>query len=119
MPSPAEARQFAQDWIAAWNARDLDRILGHYTANIVLTSPAAAHLHNDPSGTVNGIADLRSYFERGLRAFPDLHFEFIDVLCGVSSIVVVFRNQRGTRTAEYMELDRDGKVVRVVANYGD
>ena len=25
------ARRFAEEWIAAWNAHDLERILAHYT----------------------------------------------------------------------------------------
>lgn len=25
-----DATDFAHDWIAAWNAHDLDRIVGHY-----------------------------------------------------------------------------------------
>jgi hypothetical protein len=32
-------------------------------------------------------------------------------------VVLYYANQRGTHTAEYMELSPDLKVVRVVANY--
>ena len=38
-------------------------------------------------------------------------------LAGLSSVVLLFNNQRGTHTAEYMELDSAGKIIRVVANY--
>jgi hypothetical protein len=31
--------------------------------------------------------------------------------------VLYFTNQKGTRTAEFMELSGEGKVIRVVANY--
>jgi hypothetical protein len=117
MPNPTEAHPFAQDWIAAWNSHDLDRILAHYAPSVTLTSPAAAKLLNDPSGTVTGDAALRDYFQRGLDAFPNLHFELLDVLAGLSSVVLLFNNQRGTHTAEYMELDSAGKIIRVVANY--
>jgi hypothetical protein len=36
---------------------------------------------------------------------------------GLSSVVVYYKNQRETRTGEFMEFDDEGKVVRVVANY--
>jgi len=36
---------------------------------------------------------------------------------GLSSIVLCYRNQKGTRTAEFMELNHNGKIIRVVANY--
>jgi hypothetical protein len=46
-----------------------------------------------------------------------LHFELLDVMVGLSSVVLCYRNQKGTKTAEFMEFDDNGKVVRVVANY--
>jgi hypothetical protein len=39
------------------------------------------------------------------------------VLCGLNSVVLYYKNQKGTRTAEFMELSVAGKVARVVANY--
>ncbi len=112
-----DPQAFAEAWIAAWSSHDLDRILAHYAENVTLTSPAAAKLLNDPSGTVTGLPALRAYFQRGLEAFPNLHFDLIDVFTGLSTLVLVFKNQRGTRTAEFMELDAQGKIIRVVANY--
>lgn len=114
---PPDPHAFARDWIAAWNSHDLNRILAHYAPNVTLTSPAAAKLLNDPSGAVSGLPALRDYFRRGLDAFPDLRFELLEVLAGLSSLVLLFKNQRGTHTAEFMEFDSAGKVVRVVANY--
>jgi hypothetical protein len=112
-----EAQQFANEWIAAWNSHDLDAILSHYDENVVLTSPVAARLLNDPSGTVRGKAALRAYFRRGLEAYPDLRFELLDVMSGLSSVVLCYKNQKGTKTAEFMEFGDRRKVVRVVANY--
>ena len=34
-----DATDFANDWIAAWNAHDLDRIVGHYAQKIEFVSP--------------------------------------------------------------------------------
>lgn len=112
-----EAWQFAQDWVAAWNTHDLDAIVSHYAEGVALTSPAAARLLGIADGTVNGRENLRAYFQRGLEAFPELRFDLQDVLWGLNSVVLVYLNQRGTRTAEFMELSADGKVTRVVANY--
>lgn len=117
MRTDSEARQFASDWIAAWNSHDLEAILSHYDENVVLTSPVAAKLLNDPSGTVRGKAALREYFRRGLDAYPNLQFELQDVMFGLASVVLCYKNQKDTKTAEFMELGEDGKVIRVVANY--
>jgi hypothetical protein len=117
MLSETEARQFAHSWIQAWNSHDLDAVMSHYAPEVILTSPTAAKLLGDPSGTVTGIAAVRSYFERGLEAYPNLVFELLDVMWGISSVVLCYRNQKGTKTGEFMELDAKQKVVRVVANY--
>jgi ketosteroid isomerase-like protein len=117
MLTEAQVKGFAEDWLRAWNSHDLDAILAHYTPEVVLTSPTAARLVNDPSGTVRGVAALRQYFERGLTAYPNLRFELVDVMRGVSSVVLYYKNQNGSMTGEFMELDGDLKVTRVVANY--
>jgi predicted ester cyclase len=112
-----EARKLANDWVAAWNAHDLDLIMTHYEDAIELTSPAAAQLLGTPHGRVVGKPNLRAYFQRGLEAHPELRFQLEDVLWGINSVVLYYTNQKGTRTAEFMELSANGKVARVVANY--
>jgi predicted ester cyclase len=112
-----EAWNLANHWVAAWNAHDLDFIMGHYEDAIELTSPVAAQLLGTPDGRVVGKSALREYFQRGLEAYPELHFRLEDVLWGVNSVVLCYTNQKGTRTGEFMELSAGGKVARVVANY--
>ena len=111
------ARSFAEEWIAAWNSHDLDRIMSHYADDVVLTSPVAAKLLNLTDGTVKGKQAMRSYFQKGLGAFPQPRFELIEVMWGMTSVVLYYGNHRGTKSGEFMEFDCDGKVVRVVANY--
>ena len=113
----AEVRDLANHWVAAWNDHDLDAIMAHYEDAVELTSPAAAQLLGTSDGKVVGRANLRAYFQRGLEAYPELHFQLEHVLWGVNSVVFYYINQKGTHTAEFMELSANGKVARVVANY--
>jgi predicted ester cyclase len=112
-----EARRLANEWVAAWNAHDLDAIVSHYEDAVELTSPIAARLLGN-DGKVATKSNLKAYFHRGLEAYPNLHFELHDVLWGLRSVVLYYTNQNGIRVAEFMELSPGGKVVRVVANYG-
>ena len=112
-----EAWNLSNHWIAAWNNHDLDAIMIHYDDAIELISPVAAQLLGHSDGKIVGKANLRAYFQRGLEAYPELHFHLEDVLWGINSIVLYYTNQTGTRTGEFMELSASGKVVRVVANY--
>jgi hypothetical protein len=114
---PDFARQFARQWIDAWNSHDLDRILSGYDDEATLSSPVALQrLGGD--GTLRGKPSLRDYFSRGLQAYPDLRFDLIEALWGTETIVLLYRNNhRGSKTAEVMLLNRAGKVIRVWANY--
>ena len=70
MLTESQVRQFADDWVHAWNSHDLDAIMSHYAPEIVLTSPVAARLLNDPSGAVRGHLALRSYLHEDSKPTP-------------------------------------------------
>ncbi len=113
--TPEAAAAFARDWLAAWNAHDLDRILAHYADKVHVTSPVAARLTG--SAEVHGKAALRAYFAAGLARYPDLHFDFDALFLGDDSLVLGYVNQAGVRAAEFMRFDGDGRVVRMIAHY--
>jgi len=111
----AEARTFAEEWIAAWNNHDLDRILSHYAPEIVVLSPIAeARLGN---GRVVGREELRRYWGLGLAAQPDLAFDLIDVYAGHHALTLNYRNHRGNLVAETCEFNDKGAIVRSFACY--
>jgi len=117
MLTEAEARRVATENIEAWNSHDLERILAHYDDDVVLVSPVAAVRLGDPTGEVRGKAALRRYFALALDAYPELYFELVDVMWGISSVVLYYKNQRGTMTGEVLEIAPNGRVARVLANY--
>src|SRR5450631_2497059 len=86
------ARQFANEWVEAWNSHHLDRIMNHYDNGVTLLSPVALTLLNNGSGIVQGKPALRDYFLCGLNAYPNLRFDLSDVLWGVETIVVTYTN---------------------------
>lgn len=103
-PTFADARfaaSFAEEWIEAWNAHDLDRILGHYGDEVIFRSPYLAAF-GEPSGTLHGKGALRDYFARALARVPDLTFELDRVLVGVASIAVSYRGVGGVPAVEVM-----------------
>lgn len=113
---PESARRFAQEWIAAWNAHDIENILRHYADDVEFTSPFARLMHN-PSGTVRGKEELRAYFSKAVQSYPELHFEFIKVFTSVNSVALHYRSVLNLVAVEVMEFDKNGKVRRVLAHY--
>jgi ketosteroid isomerase-like protein len=107
---------FAREWIAAWNAHDLDRILSHYTDDVEMSSPIVAQLTGEASGTLRGKPAVRAYWGTALAAHPELHFDLVEVYFGAHSLTVTYRGHRGL-AAEVFWLDAQDKVYRAAAHY--
>ena len=112
-----DPQAFSEEWIAAWNSHDLERILSHYAGDIVFLSPIAQQLTGN--GRVSGISALKSYWEKGLAAHPGLKFEFLSVLRGHECLTILYRNNRGQLVTEHFEFGAGGKVIRSFACYDD
>ena len=114
---PIDFEQHGREWIAAWNAHDLDRILAHYSADVEFRSPFVAKLTGRSDCVVRGTADLREYFSLGLKAYPALKFELVRVYPGAQSCVLEYLSVNELRAAETLEFNADGKICRVLAHY--
>ncbi len=108
---------FANEWVQAWNAHDLEAVMEHYAEDIVFYSPFIKKINNDPSGRITGKEALRAYFSRALTAYTDLHFELYHVLEGVDSVVLYYKSVGNRLSAEMMVLNAEGKVKEVRAHY--
>lgn len=113
----AFAQWFADEWAAAWNSHDLERILEHYTDDVVFASPKIVQLMGEPSGEVRGKDALRAYWSKGLERLPDLHFAVEDVRVSVDTVVINYRNERQQAVAEVLTF-RDRRVCRGFGAYG-
>jgi hypothetical protein len=105
----AEAQAFAEQWVTAWNAHDIDAVLEHFTDDVVFTSPVAVRLHGG-DGVLRGKEALRDYWSEGVRLVPDLRFELLAVYAGIGTLVINFRNQAGGLVCEVLTFD--GPLVR-------
>jgi ketosteroid isomerase-like protein len=101
----ATAQEFASDWLVAWNAHDLGAILGHFSDDVVFTSPLARRIVEGSDGVIRGKAELSAYWSEGLRQSPELHFEIEDLYIGVNSVVIHYRNHSGGLVNEVLVFD--------------
>lgn len=111
------AAQVAAEWIGAWNAHDLDAILSHYAEELEFTSPLIVQRLKRADGTLRSKTELRGYFALGVGPGSSLRFELIDVLPGVDSVTLYYRNHRGQTVAEMMMLDDDNRIIKAVVHY--
>jgi hypothetical protein len=117
MLTAAEADEFAQRWIEAWNDHDLDRIAAHYTDDVVFSSPLMPKIGASPSGTLRGKNALLAYFTAALDKYPALTFRLRAVFRGIDSVTLLYDSVNGLLAAETMMLDGQNQVRRVLAQY--
>ncbi|RZU01864.1 SnoaL-like protein [Kribbella rubisoli] len=113
----AAAEKFAQQWVEAWNAHDLEAVLSHFTEDAEFSSPVAARLLPETQGVLRGKQAIRGYWALGLEKIPDLHFEVIHVYTGLSTIVINYRNHTGALVNEVLQLNNHGLVERGAGTY--
>jgi ketosteroid isomerase-like protein len=106
-----EAAEFAARWARDWNSHDLERILAHYSPEVLFTSPVAARVVPESGGIIRGAAALRSYWTTALAGVPDLHFTVEAVYAGVDTVAIAYRNQAGGSVCEVLTLGDDGLIV--------
>ena len=112
------AEHFALEWIAAWNAHDLDRILSHYADDFEMASPVIRRLGHAADGRLRGKAAVGAYWRAALDATPSLRFELVATLVGADGLTLLYRGATGRLVAEVMTFDADGKVCAASAHYG-
>jgi len=88
------AEHFAADWIASWNAHDLERVLSHYADEFEMSSPMIVQVAGEPSGMLRGKTAVGAYWKIALGLIPDLQFELLEVLAGVNSITLYYKGAR-------------------------
>lgn len=119
--SAADAQAYAQRWIAAWNARDLEAVLALFAEDAVFVSPKAESFTG--KARVEGKAALRAYWSVALEKITALEFAFeaADWDAASSTLLVVYvagLNGRRARSCERWVLDAAGRITSGEAYYG-
>ena len=112
---PADfAQSFAERWVAAWNAGDLDAALALYSDDFEMRSPNIVAVANQESGVLRGKPAVAAYWAAAIRHAPP-HFELLGVYAGIGCIAIRYRGRR--EVIEVLEFDSAGRVIRGSANW--
>lgn len=107
----------AREWVAAWNAHDLERVLALYAEESSMASPYIRAMGLSETGRLHGKDALRGYWGKALPNHPNLHFDLNGVFVGPDSVVIQYRNERGADVCEYLRVGGDGTIVEGAAHH--
>ena len=112
-----EGRALAEEWIASWNSRDLDRILSHYTDDLEFSSIYILEFAGEPTGTLKGKERVGGYWSSALERIPHLHFELVAVYTGVDTIAIHYRPMSARDRLELHFLTDQGRIYKAIGHY--
>lgn len=110
--------RFAGDWIAAWNKRDIERVLAHCADAVRFTSPAVVSLFGRADGTLRGREELAAYLREGLSGERDASVELVAEARGVGTTTLICRFD-GRLVCETLRFDERGRIVEALAHYAE
>ncbi len=113
--------RFADNWIAAWNRRDVDAVLSHFAEDAEFVSPVARNLVGRP--VLRNKAELAAYWRAALERISTIEFKLdhaawderrreLNVVCEANL------NGERKRACEIMQFDASGRQIRGEALYG-
>lgn len=111
------AQEFAEEWVAAWNAADLERIFSHYVDDFEFSSPFIVERGFSTSGLLRGKEAMRPYWGAGLRAQPPLHFEILGIFAGVDTVSIHYRSRGRRVVVETFLFNEHRQVIRSMATH--
>ena len=108
-----EALDFAKDWTAAWNRRDIERVLGFFREDITFVSPTALAVVG--TATIHGKASLRAYWSQAMSRIGSLTFTLDRVVwdAGTRELAIIYTSDidgKTRRVSENLVFDENGLV---------
>jgi ketosteroid isomerase-like protein len=77
MMSTSELSEIAQRWFAAFNGKDLERLLTLYHDKAEHFSPKLKVRHPETNGLIKGKNALRAWWQDAFNRCPSLHYEIV------------------------------------------
>jgi len=114
-----EALEWAEEWTANWNGRDVEAVLAHFADDVEFTSPRAVPITGQASLT--GKQALRDYWNRGMAAIQYIHFGLDYVIADGDRLGIVYTSEiNGTRmrSVEFLRFNDAGLVCGGEAMHG-
>jgi uncharacterized protein (TIGR02246 family) len=83
--------RIVEEWLAAWNAHDVEGVGAHFAADAEFVSPSVLAMGFDPHGVLRGRAAIAAQARAAFARYPKLRFEIETVLEYGNHVLVLYR----------------------------
>jgi hypothetical protein len=109
-----DINEFAAQWAAAWNDRDMERVLARFDEGVEFTSPVAVAVVGAP--TVRGKKALRDYWTKALGRIATLHFTIDRLIWDPArrELAIIYTSRidgQVKRVSEHLTFGETGQVI--------
>ena len=116
-----EASLYAAKWAAAWNDRDIERVLATFSDGVRFVSPTALAVVGTP--TILGKAALRAYWNQAMSRIGSLRFTLKRVMWDAATreLAMIYLSDIDGRTksvSENLVFDENGVVTSAEVFHG-
>lgn len=91
--APSDLEALARVWVAAFNARDLERLLRLYAEDALHTSPKLRARDPSTRGEIRGKPALRGWWADSMARLPGLHYALRHVAAGAGRVVIEYERK--------------------------
>jgi len=107
-------KSIAQRWFAAFNAHDLEALLGLYAGDAEHYSPKLKLRHPETKGLITGKDALRNWWRDAFDRLPSLRYEVMKLTADEDQVFMEYirhvEGEEDLRVGEVLEI-RDGLIV--------
>lgn len=120
IPTPMSdiwGQEFANNWLVAWNSKDIEKIIEFYSDEIVLVSPAVKNVTGYQDGVIIKKSEIKDMWLKVFQQIPELQYSLVAVAVGIDSLTIHYTSSLCDMVADVLKFDRDWKIIKSCTYY--
>lgn len=110
-------QEFANNWLTAWNLKDVDKIVEFYSDEVVLVSPTVKEVTGRHGGITVIKSELREMLSKVFQQIPELHYSLVAVAVGIDSLTIYFTSSLCDMVADVLKFDNGLRITKSYTYY--
>jgi ketosteroid isomerase-like protein len=111
------AEEFANNWLTAWNSKDVERISEYYSDEIFFASPAVEEMTGYQDGILLKKSEFKNMCSKIFQEIPELRYSLVAVAVGINSLTMHYKSSQFDLVADVVKFDSGWKITKSQTYY--